>query len=275
MVINLKLKVLMDNTSSIQENKALSEHGLSFYLESLGKRILFDTGYSDAIINNAQVFNIDLNNLDYIILSHAHNDHSRGLQFLLEHYDLSNTILLAHPDIFLKRKDEENNDVGISLNEKEIAKKMKVLLTDEPYFINDELTFLGQIKRTNDYEALEPMGYFQINQYWYEDYLNDDTCIVYHKNDELTIISGCSHSGISNMFNSAIELYPNSCIKRVVGGLRLFEVDDKLYKTKDCMLANKVEELYPCHCVSFKAMAYLNNYIPCFETYVGSEYEWD
>lgn len=59
--------------------------GFAALVEYGGKRILFDTG------NNAQIFEhnvkaagIDLQKLDFVVMSHRHGDHMGGLAYLLK-----------------------------------------------------------------------------------------------------------------------------------------------------------------------------------------------
>ena len=58
--------------------KLQAEHGLSLYIETSGHRLLFDTGASDLFIRNARLLHIDLQKVDYLILSHGHSDHTRS-----------------------------------------------------------------------------------------------------------------------------------------------------------------------------------------------------
>ena len=55
----MKLTVLIDNNTYIDEYY-IGEPALSYYIEDENERLLFDTGYSDAFIRNAQAMNIDL-----------------------------------------------------------------------------------------------------------------------------------------------------------------------------------------------------------------------
>ena len=48
----MKLTVLTDDNITTSR-RLLAEHGLCFYIEDDGKKILFDTGYSDVFIKNA------------------------------------------------------------------------------------------------------------------------------------------------------------------------------------------------------------------------------
>jgi 7,8-dihydropterin-6-yl-methyl-4-(beta-D-ribofuranosyl)aminobenzene 5'-phosphate synthase len=68
----MKLTVLVDNNTLI-DRYLIGEPAVSYFIEADGKRILYDVGYSDAFIRNAQKLNIDLLNLDCLVLSHGHN----------------------------------------------------------------------------------------------------------------------------------------------------------------------------------------------------------
>ena len=66
----------------------------SAWIECKDERILFDTGFSDLNLKNAEHAGIDLNRVDIIALSHFHRDHARGL--LLHPFD-SKVRLALHP----------------------------------------------------------------------------------------------------------------------------------------------------------------------------------
>ena len=89
---NMELSVLVDNNTFIDQY-FLGEPAVSYYIEVKDKRILFDTGYSGAFIDNARKLNINLNKLTHIILSHGHNDHTNGLKFLSNNYDICLSML--------------------------------------------------------------------------------------------------------------------------------------------------------------------------------------
>src|SRR5450631_2093074 len=59
--------------------------GYSALVEYGGKRILFDTGGQYRVFaENARKLKIDLKNLDFVVLSHRHGDHTSGLAYVLQ-----------------------------------------------------------------------------------------------------------------------------------------------------------------------------------------------
>ena len=78
----MKLTVLVDNNTLI-DRYFLAEPGLSFLLEDSGTRVLFDIGYSDIFLKNARKMGLSLLDLNYVVLSHGHLDHSWGLEPLV------------------------------------------------------------------------------------------------------------------------------------------------------------------------------------------------
>jgi 7,8-dihydropterin-6-yl-methyl-4-(beta-D-ribofuranosyl)aminobenzene 5'-phosphate synthase len=67
-------------------NNLLGEPGLSFYIEDDQQKILFDLGLNDTFLKNAKQLNIGLNDLDYVVVSHGHDDHIGGLFHLINYY---------------------------------------------------------------------------------------------------------------------------------------------------------------------------------------------
>ena len=78
----MKLTVLCDNNTYIDQYY-LGEPALCFYIEDENRKILLDAGYSSVFKKNAALMNLDLNQLTDIVISHGHNDHTRGLKYLL------------------------------------------------------------------------------------------------------------------------------------------------------------------------------------------------
>ena len=71
-----KLTVIVDNTPS---GDIKGEWGLSILVEYGGKKILADAGASDLFAENMKAIGLDITDIDYATLSHAHYDHANGM----------------------------------------------------------------------------------------------------------------------------------------------------------------------------------------------------
>lgn len=267
----MKLQVLVDNNTYI-DAYYLGEPGVCFYIEEEGKKILLDTGYSDILLGNAEKMGIDLSKLTHIVFSHGHNDHTRGVLFLKDEVDLSHVVTLAHPDCFLPREDETGS-FGAPFTVEEASSWTALSLSREPQHLTDKLVWLGEIPRNNDFEGAEPVGRRLKDGLWEEDYVIDDTALVYRGRDGLFIITGCSHSGICNIIEYAKEVCGDMRISGVLGGFHLFEERARLEKTIAYLQSCEMQKLYPCHCVSLKAKAAMLAKLPVVEVGVGLELE--
>ena len=142
----VKISVLNDNRCN--NNDFLCEHGLSLFIEVDNKRILFDTGQTDIFIKNASKMNIDLDNINYIVLSHGDYDHGNGLKYL----DIK-VPLICHPDIKLTRISKRTgNNNGLNQTEKELKERYELIESKDPFHITPNIIFLGEIERLNDFE---------------------------------------------------------------------------------------------------------------------------
>ncbi len=58
--------------------------GFSALAEHNGKRILFDTGNNAAIFeHNVKALGVNLTQVDFVVISHRHADHTTGLRYVL------------------------------------------------------------------------------------------------------------------------------------------------------------------------------------------------
>ena len=263
----MKLTILVDNNTFIDQYYH-GEPAASFYIETEGKRVLFDTGYSDILISNAEKMGIDLSEVTHIVLSHGHDDHTKGLKYLKEVIDMSEKELIAHPDCFLPKY---NGDlyIGSPFSVREINSMADYVPCKATYEITEKLIFLGEIPRINSYENQKPIGKYKQDESLKDDYLIDDTAMVYKSEKGLFIITGCSHSGICNIIEYAKKVCNVDKVYGVLGGFHLFKDDKQLRETIAYLEENHIERFYPCHCVSLLARAKMMQSLPVIETGVG------
>jgi len=240
----MKLSVLTENTASANFT---AEFGLSYFIEHDGTNILFDTGHTDVFLKNAKKLNIDIDKTDLIVLSHGHWDHGNGLRYL------GNKKLLCHPDAFKKRYRKINqSNIGLDLSYEELNKKFELIVSSTPYYISENIIFLGEIPRLNDFES-QTTSFIDENKE--PDFVPDDSALAIVINNKLTVITGCSHSGICNIVEYAKETTGLKNVKTVMGGFHLKENDIQTKKTIQYFKEQKIKNILPTHCTQLPALA--------------------
>jgi 7,8-dihydropterin-6-yl-methyl-4-(beta-D-ribofuranosyl)aminobenzene 5'-phosphate synthase len=250
----MKLKVLVDNNTYIDQYYC-GEPAVSYYIEDDDIRLLLDVGYSDLFLRNLNAFGIDIEKISTIVISHGHDDHTKGLKYYFEQIHKNNVSIIAHPDAF-KEKVVDDLKICSPILEEELKEKCNLILSKEPIKISKHITFLGEIPQINDYENRKPIGKQIVDETLVDDYVIDDTALVYKSEDGIYIITGCSHSGICNIIEYAKKVCKDNRVLGIIGGFHLFEVTEQVNKTIDYLIQNHVKELYPCHCTSFSVSGF-------------------
>jgi len=227
----IEITILCENASS--DIGCLAEWGFSAYIRFGGTNVLFDTGYSDVYLHNAKQLNLDLEKSDYIVFSHSHSDHTRGLQF---HNFNSRKKIICHPEVFEKLPREESLV---------LQRAFELSPSKNPIEFAPNMVFLGEIPRKTIFEK----GVFE------DDKLRDDSAIALKTERGVVVISGCSHAGICNICEYAKHV-TGLPLYAVIGGFHLFENDHEAVEgTLDYFQREKTPHLYPMHCVDFPTLA--------------------
>jgi len=275
----LKLTVLVDNNTLI-DHYFLAEPGVSYYIEIDEMKVLFDTGYSDIFIKNATKMGIDLLDIDAVVLSHAHLDHTWGLQHLIQAYaerrfenkPARRPALIAHPSVFDRRFIPGMGDIGCLVSEETARRYFDLQLTRQPTWLHPNLVFLGEIERENDFEASYPIGRIHHNEAEADDFLLDDSSLAYKSPQGLVIVAGCAHAGICNTVNHAMRVCDDHRLVDIVGGFHLLEPTKlQLQKTVENMRKWHPNKLHACHCTDFESRVALSRVTDLQEVGVGLE----
>ncbi len=273
----MKLTVLVDNNTLI-DKYYLGEPGVSYLIETEDKQILFDVGYTNAFLTNAQKLGLNLLNTDFIVLSHGHLDHTWGLDPLVKlFFEAKNTglarkdpLLVAHPDVFNTKTVAGLEEIGSTFSAEKLAKHFKLKLTDQPFWITDKLVFLSQIERKNDFENKSPVGQVIKDSNPIDDYLLEDSALAYKTEQGLVIITGCSHAGICNIIEHAKKVCGDDRIVDVIGGFHLLMPEKaQLEGTLNYFSQLQANTLHPCHCVDLQSKIALANVTKIEEVGVG------
>lgn len=272
----MKLTVLLDNNTLI-DRYLVGEPGVCYHIEVDGHRVLLDTGYSDVFITNAQTLGVDLQGVEAIVLSHGHNDHTWGLGHLMQYFDRSDRPvelrikLIAHPDAFIA-KYHGDKVIGVNFPPDCYENYLDKVVTKAPYRVTENLIFLGEIPRANDFEAQRPVGQVKDESGGLVgDRVLDDSALVYTGEEGIVVITGCSHSGICNIVDYALAVTGDDRVQAVIGGFHLQKAADGLMaRTVEGLRRHAPDTLYPCHCTDLNAKVALAGALNVKEVGVGS-----
>lgn len=231
--MEIKITILCENETSKRAARfCRSEWGFSAYVETEQVKILFDTGHTDLYKHNANALGIDLNQSDFVVLSHHHWDHTSGM---LSHEFKEKKKLILHPDVLNKVSEEKayifNRD-------------FEVIATEPSLEFASGIFFLGEIPRKMSFEQGEHKG----------DSMLDDSAIAIKTEKGLIVLTGCSHAGICNICEHAKELTGQD-LYAVVGGFHLTKKNQAtVRKTIEYFKTENIEHICPMHCVDFPTM---------------------
>ncbi|MBN2734641.1 MAG: MBL fold metallo-hydrolase [Methanomicrobiaceae archaeon] len=274
----MKITVLCDN-NTITDVYLTGEPALSFFIEESGKNILFDTGYSDVFLKNAEELGINLLLTDYIVLSHGHIDHTGGLLHLKKMYDnarkdgifCKKPVIVAHPEIFRSVTAEGFGDIGCPLKKEEAETFADVILSNEPVRITDNIIFMGEIVEKTPFETPVSAGILRDSAgNSAPDLQPDDSALLYSGNDGLVIITGCSHRGICSIAKEAAKICGRNEFRDIIGGLHLLGADEyRLYETGKFLKNLGLKKIHPCHCTDLAAKIALSEFFEVVDVGCG------
>lgn len=256
--MGLQITTLSENTAGARW--LLGELGLSILVETDEANILFDTGQSTSASHNADILGIDLSQVDKIVLSHGHYDHSGGLKQILRRIG-KETEIIAHPDIwaakFSRRQGQEAEYIGIPFHRQTLESLgAHFNLTTEPVRISDSIMTTGEIPMVTEYEAIEPRLQVKEGKRFKPDKLLDDQALIISTEPGLVVILGCAHHGIINTLYHAQKLTGVDKIYAVLGGCHLLDsTEERVWLTIAALKELGVPRLGFCHCTGLAASA--------------------
>jgi 7,8-dihydropterin-6-yl-methyl-4-(beta-D-ribofuranosyl)aminobenzene 5'-phosphate synthase len=218
----MKATCLVDD--AVQRDTAFwGEHGLAYLIEAAGRRVLFDTGQSGAVLlHNLKLLDIDPATIDALAISHAHYDHTGGLPDLLP-YLRPGTPLFANADLFrgrFARRDGPPKFIGSALGWDELSARLTLKLTTGPQEIVPGVWTTGEISKRTDFEGCGKELLMAAGGELIPDAYRDDMALVLRSTDHLALLCGCCHAGILNTLAHVARLFPEP-VALIIGGLHL------------------------------------------------------
>lgn len=259
----MKITVLTENTISkkaeISKLPLQGEHGLSLFIQTQNKNILFDMGQTNLFAKNASLLGIDLQTVDFAILSHGHYDHGglssplpatlKNEYFGIEAFAHINpkAPIFINSNAFSQNYNASKKYIG--LNQELLQSK----IAERFVFVQDEKEITQNIKlfSCNSYKksvATNAFGLMQLqNGTFVPDNFNHEHYLLIQENDKKILISGCSHKGILNI----VEWFKPDFL---IGGFHFksLDVENPCQKLELESYAKKLAsyntKYFTCHC---------------------------
>jgi len=283
---SLRITVLAED-SVLYESPYLGQHGVSFLLEGVSggdtKRILVDVGQnSGALLSNMQTMGISPSIINAVVLTHCHYDHTQGIVSMLREIGNKDVPVIAHPSIFRLHfvTQPYPRHVGIMPGDSKVEIEKaggSLLLTKDPLVIMPGIMATGEVRRRTEFEeAMTGLKTIE-NGMVVDDLMLDDISVIASvKNKGLVIVTGCSHAGIINIANQAMEVAGSNQIEGIIGGLHLVEASDTVIRrTVEELSRLNVAWISAGHCTGFKAqvelyLAFRERFLPL---HTGMQFE--
>ena len=227
--MHYKITTLVEN--AVYRRNLQAEHGLSLLIENNGYKILFDTGQSDLFIRNATLSDIEIAEVNFLILSHGHSDHTGGLRHFLS-VNKKASVICKQEALYRKFKDKRENGVIDS----------NLLFPDLPV-INPEDTHFERFF-TQTPEGVVP------------DIFNDELVVALIAENTYSVLSACSHRGITNILRTIGNCFPGYTFKLLAGGFHIHNAQDEKFSIiADYLKNNLPEQIGICHCTGIDKYA--------------------
>jgi 7,8-dihydropterin-6-yl-methyl-4-(beta-D-ribofuranosyl)aminobenzene 5'-phosphate synthase len=273
MMTDFTLTLLADNYTT--RRGLLGEHGLSYWIELDGRKILFDTGQGYVLQGNASKLGVPLEKTDTVILSHGHFDHTGALAAVMKKAPQAR--ILAHPAAptpkFSRVTNGEARDIGMSPEDIEaLHSSPEWTRTVEPVEVGGGLYVTGQIPRRNTFEDVGG-PFFTDSACTHPDALPDDQAAFMESREGIVVMLGCAHAGVINTLDYIRELTGKRSIHTVIGGMHLVSATiERMRRTTEDLRLLNVKRLLPTHCTGFAATVQLHMELPgrCEHCAVGT-----
>lgn len=259
--MQVSVTILVENTAPTPG--LLGEYGFAALINVDGKPLLFDTGSDQVLFHNSKIMGLNLTEIEEVVISHGHFDHTGALLPLLKQYGPKK--IYAHSRLFLPRMVSNPKggyrQIGTPFSRSELEKAgANFVFHDQWQEIWPGVNISGEIPRHYDFEDTGGDFKVEVNGQVEEDHLEDDMALVIDLPAGLVVISGCAHAGFLNIINQAIRITGKSKVLAYIGGTHLMNASEsRIDQTISVLHTIDFDKLIVAHCTGFHAAARLYN----------------
>ncbi|MCG3224979.1 MAG: MBL fold metallo-hydrolase [Candidatus Heimdallarchaeota archaeon] len=263
------------NNTALDGKHLKAGYGQSLYIESEEHKILYDVGFKGKdFVHNMRKLNINPNDIDFLILSHGHFDHTFGLEaFLKERGSEKKVNIIAHPDAIEEKKvlfplsllfalKFKTTKLGFPPLSKEQKEMIDFNFVKEPFEITPFLDTLGEIRERPEKDGTMKLLTHKEENKWVKDPIHDDLSLVLKTKEGLVLICGCCHAGLLNTCEAVVQKYENQKIVSIIGGTHMmrFSEEEVDYVADRLEKVYGTPKLYLGHCTGNKTIGLLKHH---------------
>ena len=243
-------------------DEGFGEWGFAALVEVDGRRILFDTGANDDTVQrNLKALKLDLTDVDSVILSHNHWDHTTGLMPLRRQYATASpkslSTLYVGQGIFWPRIGVGGrvDDRMLTIKREYESTGGRVIEIAKPTRLMPGVWLTGPVPRVHPERNWSVAGRVRSDAGDVEDTVPEDMTLVVQTDQGLVFLFGCGHAGVINTLEHARKAIDPSPVRAIIGGLHLFSADDAhLQWTASQFKRFGVQQLVGAHCTGVEAV---------------------
>ncbi len=254
----MKIVNLIENTEGNPD--CVSAHGLSFYVETKKHKLLLDLGPSEDTLRNAAALGIELSDVDTVILSHGHYDHSGGIiPFTKINNKAAIYMQATATEAYFA---DDGNDaperyryIGI---DPDIEKLPQVRFISGDTVIDDELELFTIQKRSHELPFTNKRLLVRKGNEYIRDDFRHEHYLVIRQDGKSVLMSGCAHNGILSIMDAYVEKY-GKAPDAVISGFHLMKKtpyrEEEIREIEDIAreLNKYPTRFFTCHCTGVDA----------------------
>ena len=254
----------------------LAQQGFSALVEvrkgSRVRRLLFDTGVTpDGCTSNLRRLGKDPGDIEAIVCSHGHFDHTTGLSGLIGRLGRANLPVLIHPEFWNRRRlaipGGEPVELPTTSRRALDDAGFDIIEQRQPSFLYDRSVLItGEVNRITSFEKGFPTHQAWRGGSWEPDplILDDQALIANVAGHGLVVLTGCGHAGVINICRYAQRLTGVAKLHAVIGG---FHLTGPLFEPVINDTVSALEQLapdviVPAHCTGWKATHAIARHLP-------------
>lgn len=253
-----ELRVLV--LSTMLADRGIGEWGFAALIEADEHRILFDTGARpETVLQNAKEIGVDLSDIEEVVLSHNHWDHTTGLVALRRSLSTSNPDAMSRTHVgegVLWERPRYSRKVDFRVKAKAYEELGgRIVEHAKPAEIHPGIWVTGPVPRVHPERNWSPTGNVRSPQGLIEDTIPESQSLVIETDEGLVVISGCGHAGIINTLEYARKAIRDAPVHAALGGFHLLAgSNDHLDWTGQKMRELGVGHFMGAHCTGIEAV---------------------